>query len=1038
MPSATARTSASGRTSNPDRATGGASSSYTPPTITISGVTLSGLGVNGVTISWQTTGIPTTTRVEYGTTTALGTQTTLTNTPAATNGVVSHNVALSGLTPGTTYYYRVESGDGTTTATSDLASFATPALATPGLSGMSLFGFNAGSGVLGDYAETDGSITSPIKATFNEIYVDVRFTRAAASDLVTDTPSLCLRFKKSSEPDQAWDAINGGWRHHMSDADAPAGVKGRLPRLESTADQHWAGALLGLDSGTSYDLEGTVRDGAESQVWTATVSTPADAIPTPADLRATATKYYVDWANGNDANDGSSGTPWKSLAKALGSATVAGAVPTGGVLVLKDGIHPTNVQTTGGSIRTNAIKIVGEHDCVAARNGTTREIDLITTAHAVVASQLFSAPTGSPSTDPLGVYSDATLASWGSGVARWEQISVTGPKNGQTYTLYRWNNIDPRVTRDSSLLSLKSLVYGSNRYGRFTRMMLWDVTTAYSSADYETPLHNLGAAHFAEIIAESPTVNPHCGIILTDPDNSGKRAIYLLWDRAEDPNTYWWEAGMPGDSAGVLLRGGDSQVSQVHFRSMAYGVDIGSTSGNNSGASGVVVDSCWFDITNASVRVASAGGAPNAGRNGWFPEDIVVQNSRLTDSGHRADDLVVRSDLIPWVWTKEYILRDPTYWDYLGYPGKKIGATSYARLGRLGGQAESSAFALRNGGGARRVVFRFNHVDGLFNGFTLTGTTASRHYGECAVGHDNLFEKLVDDNFEPEHKKNLTVFRDNWARNTMNPFSVAALRSGTHYFVRNTSWETGVHGMGQFKDPAYEAVASNISLDSSVKNRFDGGAANNFMKVGAQSTGETSALYLVHNTHWTSRGNKPGVYGEEQPTTGPNDSGATDPSGLPTFPFRYVRNNVFRVTGYAARWGSTHGLYTDEDHNVYVCDGTLGVRINSGGTATYPQKLFTSTAATGTGSPEEYRTFAASRPNRPDYAATAQATNLLADGSTLPFVGSEATLDALFVDAAGGDLTPVDVPAGLVGAGQAVCNLSDTLGTAPSIGAVEP
>ena len=71
----------------------------------ISAVTSSGMSATGATISW-TTNEASDTQVEYGTTTAYGSPTTL-------NGsmVTAHSQGLSGLAASTTYNYRVRSKD---------------------------------------------------------------------------------------------------------------------------------------------------------------------------------------------------------------------------------------------------------------------------------------------------------------------------------------------------------------------------------------------------------------------------------------------------------------------------------------------------------------------------------------------------------------------------------------------------------------------------------------------------------------------------------------------------------------------------------------------------------------------------------------------------------------------------------------------------------------------------------------------------------------------------------------------------------------
>src|SRR5678815_3894996 len=76
----------------------------TPPVI--SAVSASAITTTGATIGW-TTDEAADTQVEYGTTTAYGSSTTL-NTAL----VISHTQALSGLSPNTPYHYRVKSRDG--------------------------------------------------------------------------------------------------------------------------------------------------------------------------------------------------------------------------------------------------------------------------------------------------------------------------------------------------------------------------------------------------------------------------------------------------------------------------------------------------------------------------------------------------------------------------------------------------------------------------------------------------------------------------------------------------------------------------------------------------------------------------------------------------------------------------------------------------------------------------------------------------------------------------------------------------------------
>ncbi len=82
------------------RLTSGSGGSTGP---TISQIAVSGITTTGASISW-TTDVAATSQVEYGTTTAYGTLTTLNSTLAT-----SHSQALTGLTLGTLYHYRVHS-----------------------------------------------------------------------------------------------------------------------------------------------------------------------------------------------------------------------------------------------------------------------------------------------------------------------------------------------------------------------------------------------------------------------------------------------------------------------------------------------------------------------------------------------------------------------------------------------------------------------------------------------------------------------------------------------------------------------------------------------------------------------------------------------------------------------------------------------------------------------------------------------------------------------------------------------------------------
>lgn len=99
--------------------------SYDATAPVISGVSVSGIGENGATVTWNTNE-PTTGQVNFGLTSALGSSTTLETTASTT-----HSATISGLSASTTYTYQIAATDAAgNTATTSLATFDTTAAST--------------------------------------------------------------------------------------------------------------------------------------------------------------------------------------------------------------------------------------------------------------------------------------------------------------------------------------------------------------------------------------------------------------------------------------------------------------------------------------------------------------------------------------------------------------------------------------------------------------------------------------------------------------------------------------------------------------------------------------------------------------------------------------------------------------------------------------------------------------------------------------------------------------------------------------------
>src|SRR5882724_2811259 len=98
----------------------GQTSTPTPTGLTISNVQAGAMTPTSAQLSWATN-LPSTSAIDYGTTSSYGV-----STPANTSMVTTHQMGITSLAAGTTYHFRVRSAAGSSTATSNDQTFSTP------------------------------------------------------------------------------------------------------------------------------------------------------------------------------------------------------------------------------------------------------------------------------------------------------------------------------------------------------------------------------------------------------------------------------------------------------------------------------------------------------------------------------------------------------------------------------------------------------------------------------------------------------------------------------------------------------------------------------------------------------------------------------------------------------------------------------------------------------------------------------------------------------------------------------------------------
>jgi hypothetical protein len=406
--------------------------------------------------------------------------------------------------------------------------------------------------------------------------------------------------------------------------------------------------------------------------------------------------------------------------------------------------------------------------------------------------------------------------------------------------------------------------------------------------------------------------------------------------------------------AGLDIQAPDVRITGLEFRTLGAAIKPNHT------AHRLVVDHSLF--YGGYWQIWPTANIPSGGA-AQYATDIVIEHNRFADSNlWQSPGSTNDGSHIPWRFIKDYI--------------RNANGADYA-TNRIGESSETTA--LRGRGGSRRTVFRYNVVDGYFDGGGPGYNDGyDRYAGADLDMHDNTFRHIADDALEVDGNNINVRIWNNRVEHVSSLFSTSPSKYGPVYFFRNTVWRVGNDGVGQFPYGNPQPGPSGLKYGESVP---------------------PALIYVVHNTFWTDS------------NTPSNVSGWANYGGAGANPPRmYVRNNLYQVTGDGFSWSRANSATTtnwDEDYNYFfTTHATKGVQ--------YGGAAYTSVAA--------YR------------AASGQ-------GAHSNTAGDFRTSIPTFVNAGVGDLHLV-AGSPLIDAGTPIPNLSDLPGVnfggaAPDLGASE-
>jgi hypothetical protein len=559
-------------------------------------------------------------------------------------------------------------------------------------------------------------------------------------------------------------------------------------------------------------------------------------------------------------------------------------------------------------------------------------------------------------------------------VAPWVEVTLSGPgfygtAVGASYSVWKWTG--------SPVSACTALGYSDTRTGEPKRVPKWQAKgTSMSSAVASPP------SGWAELL--NTNLSYRESGFFVDPKNLTD--IYLVLPShapSDDPNDLYITLGK---GTALEISAADSRVSGLEFR--CFGSEAaGGTITWNATAHRSVTDHCLFRQVYKGPYYKATQGTLGVTPS-TYAVDPTAEYNRFEDSN---------------LWTADTTNEKAVHWPLIKLSIKCFNGASYS-TNRVTADCESTAIFGR--GGALRLVARHSVSEGLFNGVSMGYQDGyDRYAGYGNDFHGWTIRHANDDGLEMDSQNIAVAAWDNRVEESSTFSSISPGLIGPVYLWDNIGWRISNVG----SQPAYHSSADT------------GDPGTNWCKYSGKST-PACRVYGFNNLMWTDQSGMKYVHGPAQAT-----SGATSNERF------YLRNNIFRTTGYcasvagypsvAAMWDEDYNAWVSEPHGVTVADPAgvvYGMQVSG--------TRYQSALLTGAGSIAAYRT-----------ATGEGAHSNHFDGADISFIDT-ATVDGWLTDPEAGDVSLL-AAATARNAGTFVPNLRDQAsqfaGDAPDLGPTE-